>query len=154
MNLDIYEALQALSIGSFSSLATIARGESYSRERRAIISAANKGRVHTTEAKKKIGDAHRGKVVSEETRNKLRIINKGKIIPKEVGLKIAASNRGKKRTAEARLKQSENNGMNKIIITPNGEFRSVKAAGDAYGKCSDTIRNWIRNGKAGFLYAA
>ena len=152
MDKDEYEALLKLSVNQFNSNASAKRGAAVSDETRAKMSAKGKGKVVSIETRKKIGDGHRGKVVTDETRDKLSKINKGKIIPKEVGLKIALANTGKKRTEETKIKQSENNGMNKKVLTPNGVYRSVTAAATAYGKHVDTIKNWIKKGDKGFSF--
>ena len=152
MDKDEYEALLKLSVNQFNSNASAKRGTTVTDEMRAKMSASRKGRIVSEETKRKIGDGHSGKVVKKETRDKLSKINKGKVIPKEVGLKISIANTGKKHSVESKIKQSENNGMCRRVITPKGEFRSVTAAANAYGKSVDTIRNWIKKGDKGFSY--
>jgi hypothetical protein len=152
MNKEEYEALLALTRNQFTSNATAKRGATVSDEMREKYSKSRKGRKHSEETKKKIGAGNKGKVLSAETRAKLSASRQNVVISAETRAKISASGKGRKHSAETRLKQSLNNGFAKKVQTPIGIFISLAAAAKAYGKCSTTVRTWIRKKYDGFNY--
>ena len=177
MNLDMYEALQALSVSSFVCKVSAKRGKriGYKRSEETIrkaaeanrgqkrteetcrnISAAKKGYVATEETRKKLSIAGKGRVVSEETRKKISAANTGRIVSEETRkkLSIAATgkNIGKKISEEARLKLRANSKTKKAVRTPIGIFDSLRSAAEALNVHGKTIRVRIYRGEEGYAY--
>ena len=152
MDKEEYEALLALSRSQFTSNASAKRGITISDEMREKYSKSRKGKVHTEETKKKIGAVHKGKIVSEETRKKISLARKSVVISAETRAKLSASGKGRIVSEETKLKHKLHNGFSRKIKTPIGDFISLAAAAEAYGKCSTTIRTWIRKEYYGFSY--
>ena len=77
-----------------------AKGCKTSKETRAKLSAAKKGRTLSEETRAKIGAFHKGKIVSKETRAKLSAAHTGKKHTEETRAKLSALNKGRKLSAE------------------------------------------------------
>lgn len=152
MDKQMYEALQALSRNQFTSNATAKFGNLISDELRDKYSKSRKGRRHTEETKRKIAAGNKGKVSSDETRKKISLSRKNVVITEKTRAKLSASGKGRKHSSETKLKQSLNNGWARKVQTPIGTFISLAAAANAYGKCSTTVRTWIRKKYDGFYY--
>lgn len=59
---------------------------------------------------------------------------------------------GKKRPDISNKFIGSSNPNAKVVITPLGNFGSLKAAGEAYQVRWDTVKQWIKRGKEGFYY--
>lgn len=138
MNKKQYEYLQSLSVKQFNAKASSnppkkshrSAEYTHSAETRRKISEANKGRQSPC--------GFAGKTHSEETRQFLSKLSKGII-----------------RTEETRKLISLNSGMKKAVITPLGEFPSLKEAAIAHGhRDGQPIRRFIRSGVEGYRYKA
>ena len=120
---------------------------SISEETRARISSANKGKntwskgrngkPHSDQTKAKIGAVHRGKIVSEETRAKLSAAMTGKSLPK--------SDATKAKIATAKCKP---------VVTPNGNFPSIKAAAAGYNVKGNVIQYRMKKYPTEYYFVA
>lgn len=138
MNKAQYEYLQSLSVKQFNAKASSnpptkshrSKDYRHSDETRRKISEANKGRPSPC--------GFAGKTHSEATRQFLSKLSKGVV-----------------RSEETRKRLSENSGMKKAVVTPLGEFPSLKEAAIAHGFYSgERVRNFIRKGVEGYSYKA
>lgn len=136
MNKKQYEYLQSLSVKQFNAKASSnppkkshrSADYTHSMETRRKISEATKGRASPC--------GMNGKTHSEETRQFLSKLSKGII-----------------RTEETRKLMSLNSGMKKAVITPLGEFPSLKEAAITHGFYSgEKVRIYIRKGVEGYRY--
>ena len=171
MDKQMYEALLNMSVNQFNSKAAAVstKGRIVSEETKIKMSLAQKGKKASVETRAKLSIAHKGKKRSEqarlniikgltgrkqsdETKQKISLAKKGKVTAKEVIAKLRLASTGKKHSVDTKLKCRLNNAMNRKVLTPSGQYRSVTATAEAYGKHIDTIRNWIKKGDKGFSY--
>lgn len=83
----------------------------------------------------------------------IRPSNAGKIGVKGVGSKISETRRSNAANGhQHRILRDGNHGSSKSVLTPLGEFTSLKKAAEHYSVGGQTLRSWIKKGVVGFAY--
>lgn len=119
-----------------------ALGRKLSNDHKQKISKGNTGKKHshTAEAKKKISEFNKGKILSEEHKKKVKKARQFQVFTEETKKKISESNKGKIP------------GNAKSVKTPLGNFITLTLAAKAHNVSIETIRNWIKKNKEGYIY--
>lgn len=95
-------------------------GRKNSPERRAAISAANKGRVMTEEFRAKVSAGLKGRPVSEETRERIAAAQRGRTVGEVRRAKIAAALKGRRLSDEEKARR--------LPLTHSAESRAKHSA--------------------------
>ena len=83
----------------------------------------------------------------------IRPPNAGKIGAKGVGKKISETRRLNAANGhQHRILRDGDHVSSKSILTPAGEFSSLKKAAEHYSVGGQTLRSWIKKGVVGFAY--
>ena len=78
--------------------------------------------------------------------------NKGKIFKESIRKKMSESMCNAKRSGDVKILTGGEHPGSRKVLTPEGEFCSIKEAANHYNTTGKTIRAWIDSGKAGFKY--
>lgn len=104
-----------------------------------------KGHTHTEDSKEKI----RQSVI--DTKSK-KIYKRSDVSIRNIKLGFNKYWEGKTRPDQSKKVSGGHNGRAKTVLTPKGEYATLKEAGNAYSVRWDTIKRWIDKGKEGFYY--
>ena len=133
-------------------------------ESRDKIGAANRGKTLSEETRARMGSSRRGRPRPQEVKDKLRAANLGKTLSDETRAKIKAASTGRAKSQESRAKMSawhqanpNHPGSSRPIMTPTGQFPSIKAAGEwaqQHGlvNARNKIEKWLKTHPDQFYY--